>query len=81
MIAFPDRSELLAELEVFTSYFTYTAAPDYSLQVAQQSAIHALCLVTHDLTPGLIRYLTQPSIYYSYDPDFVKGGYFGPYFP
>ena len=67
MIAFPDHSELLAELEVFTSYFTYTAAPDYSLQVAQQSAIHALCLVTQDLSPELIHCLRQPSICYNYD--------------
>ena len=81
MIAVPDYPDLKAELDVFKSGYTYDESADFSLQVAQQSAIDALCLVTHDITPGLIRYLTQPSIYYSYDPDFVKGGYFGPYFP
>jgi predicted phage terminase large subunit-like protein len=80
-ITVPGYPELTAELDVFKSAPTYDESADYGLQVAQQSAIDALCLVTHDLTPGLIRYLTQPSIYYSYDPDFVKGGYFGPYFP
>jgi hypothetical protein len=38
---------------------------------AEQSGIHALCLVTYDLTPELIDDLRQPSIYYSYDPDLV----------
>jgi hypothetical protein len=43
---------------------------DYSLQAAQQSAIRALCLVTHDISPGLIRYRRQQSMYY-YDRDLV----------
>ena len=69
MIAVPDYPDLKAELDVFKSGYTYDESADFSLQVAQQSAIDALCLVTHDITPGLIRYLTQPSGYYSFDPD------------
>ncbi len=77
MISFPQHPGLLAEIEVFKSAFTFDESPDYSLQIAQQSAIHALCLVTHDLSPEEVDYRYRPSIYYSYDPDFVKGGYFG----
>jgi len=62
-------SELQAELDVFKSDLTLDESADYSLQVAQQSGIHALCLVTYDLTPELIDDLRQPSIYYSYDPE------------
>lgn len=63
---FPD---LQAELDVFKSDLTFDESADYSLQVAQQSGIHALCLATYDLTPELIDDLRQPSIYYSYDPE------------
>jgi hypothetical protein len=58
----------LAELLVFKSAFTCDESPDYSLQIAQQSAIHAMCLVTLDLSPKEVDYFTRPSIYYSYDP-------------
>jgi len=71
-ITVPAYPELIAELDVFKSASTYDDSADFSLQVAQQSAIDALCLATHDLTPGLIRYLTQPSVYYSYDPDLFR---------
>jgi hypothetical protein len=64
---FPD---LQAELDVFKSDLTFDESADYSLQVAQQSGAHALCLVTYDLTPELIDDLRQLSIYYNYDPDF-----------
>jgi predicted phage terminase large subunit-like protein len=69
MVTFPQHPQLLAELEVFKSEFTWTESPDYTLQIAAQSAISAMCLVTYDLSPELIKYQTQPSIYYSYDPD------------
>jgi hypothetical protein len=59
--------ELQAELDVFKSGFTFDESADYGLQVARQSGIHALCLVTHDLSPELIYSRRQPSVYYSYD--------------
>ncbi|MGB9371391.1 MAG: hypothetical protein WCB79_05620 [Halobacteriota archaeon] len=52
---------------MFKSGFTFDERADYSLQVAQQSGIHVLCLVTHDLSAEPIHYRRQPSIYYSYD--------------
>ena len=69
MITVSGLSELQAELDVFKSGLTFDESADYSLQVAQQSGIHALCLVAYDLTPGLIDDLRQPSIHYSYDPE------------
>jgi hypothetical protein len=63
----PSEASHQAELDVFKSGFTYDESADYSLQGAQQSAIRALCLVTHDISPGLIRYRRQQSVYYSYD--------------
>ena len=51
MITVSGFSELQAELDVFKSGLTLDGSADYSLQVAQQSGIHALCLVTYDLTP------------------------------
>jgi hypothetical protein len=63
---FPD---LQAEPDVFKSGLTLDESADYSLQVAQQSGIHALCLVAYDLTSELIDDLRQPSITYSYDPE------------
>ena len=68
-ITVPAYPELQAELDVFKSAPTYDESADYSRQVAQQSGIDALCLATYDLTPGLVRYMTEPDIYYSYDPD------------
>lgn len=76
IISFPQHPGLLAEIDVFKSAFTYDESPDYSLQIAQQSAIHALCLVTYDLSPEEVEYYNRPSIYYSYDWRLVKGGYF-----
>jgi hypothetical protein len=43
----------MAELSVFKSAFAYDEKPDYSLQIAQQSGINALCLLTHDLDPTI----------------------------
>jgi predicted phage terminase large subunit-like protein len=51
IISFPHNLELIAELDVFKSGFTYSGAPDYTTQIAQQSGIHALCLVTSDVDP------------------------------
>jgi hypothetical protein len=62
----------MAELGVFKSDFTYGEAPDYSLQVAQQSGILALCLVTYDVAPEAP---TMPiEVYYSYDFDLLRYG-------
>ena len=52
---------------MFKSGFAFDESADYSLQAAQQSGIHALCLVTHDLSAEPIHCRRQPSIYYSYD--------------
>ena len=73
MITIPDYPELIAELDVFKSGFTYDQSADYTLQVAQQSGIDALCLVTNDLTPTEVRYMTEPDVYYSYDRDLFRG--------
>jgi predicted phage terminase large subunit-like protein len=67
LITIPEYPELIAELSVFKSAYTYHEKPDYSLQTAQQSGIDALCLVTHDVDPTPLKW--EPNIYYSYDPD------------
>ena len=74
-ITIPDYPELQAELDVFKSDFTLDGSADYSLQVAQQSGIQALCLVTYDLGAELI-YRRQPSIYFSYDRDLMGDMHF-----
>jgi predicted phage terminase large subunit-like protein len=62
VISYPRYSDLIAELEVFKSDFTFSGAPDYSTQTAQQSGIHGLCLVTYDVD-------AEPfvDVYYSYE--------------
>jgi predicted phage terminase large subunit-like protein len=70
-VSFPHEPDLLAELEVFRSDFTLDESPAYTLQIGAQSAIHALCLVTYDLSPEVVKQTFQPSIYYSYDPDMI----------
>ena len=67
MITIPDYRLLQAELDVFKSGITFDGSADYSLQVAQQSGIHALCLVTHDLSPEEVYYRRRPSVHYDYD--------------
>jgi len=74
-ITYPDYPELIAELDVFKSDFTYGEAPDYSLQVAQQSGILALCLVTYDVDPEALS-MSYEEVYYSYYPDLIR--YWGP---
>ena len=67
LITIPEYPELMAELSVFKSAFTYDEKPDYSLQTAQQSGIDALCLVTYDVDPTPCK--CELDIYYSFDPD------------
>jgi hypothetical protein len=74
-ITYPDYSELMAELDVFKSDFTYGEASDYSMQVAQQSAIHALCLVTYDVDPE--EFNTPIEVFYSHDYDRFLYGHSG----
>ena len=66
VISYPRYPNLIAELDVFKSDFTFSGAPDYSLQTAQQSGIRALCLVTYDVDP-------EPfvDVFYSYDRDLI----------
>ena len=66
LITIPEYPELMAELSVFKSAFTYNETPDYSLQTAQQSGIDALCLVIHDADPTMWDYASD--IFYSFDP-------------
>jgi hypothetical protein len=73
MITIPDYHLLQAELDVFKSGITFDGSADYSAQVAQQSGIHALCLVTHDIGAALIHFSSQPSIYFGYDRDLIGG--------
>jgi len=51
VISYPPCPELIAELDVFKSELTFSGVPDFSLQVAQQSAVQALCLATYDYEP------------------------------
>jgi predicted phage terminase large subunit-like protein len=62
LIDVPEYPELMAELNVFRSADTFDETPDYTLQVAQQSGIHGLCLVTYDVD-------AEPfvDVYYSYE--------------
>jgi predicted phage terminase large subunit-like protein len=68
IISFPHNLELIAELEVFKSDFTYSGAPDYTTQIAQQSGIHALCLVTSDVNPEQ-DYSPHEKVWYHYYPE------------
>jgi hypothetical protein len=74
-ITYPDYPELMAELDVFKSDFTYGESPDYSLQVAQQSGILALCLVTYDVDPE--EFNTPIEVFYSHDYDRFLYGHSG----
>ena len=68
IISYPHDPELIAELDVFKSDFTYSGAPEYGLQIAQQSGIHALCLVTHDVDPEQDR-TPYENVWYNYYPE------------
>ncbi|MEI7827693.1 MAG: phage terminase large subunit [Euryarchaeota archaeon] len=67
VISYPYIPALIAELEVFKSDFTFDSVPDYSLQTAQQSGIHALCLVTYRVDPQ--RLSVSSGDVYGFDDD------------
>lgn len=67
VISYPDCSEIIAELDVFKSDFTFNGVPDYNLQVAQQSAIEALCLATYNVDPE--EPIPSDLVHYNYDRD------------
>ena len=69
-ISYPYVPELIAELDVFKSDFTYSGAPEYGLQIAQQSGIHALCLVTYDVDPEPVSNPCR-NVFYHYYPDLL----------
>jgi hypothetical protein len=77
LVDIPEYPELMAELSVFKSAFTYNEKPDYSLQVAQQSGLNALCLVTYDLDPTMWEY--HLDIYYGFDEDRLDPSQWFPY--
>jgi predicted phage terminase large subunit-like protein len=77
LVTIPEFPELMAELSVFTSAFTYNERPDYSLQTAQQSGIDALCLVTYDVDPP--PWKCELGIFYSYDPERLDPSRWFPY--
>ena len=68
IISFPNNPELIAELDVFKSDFTFSGVPDYTTQIAQQSGIHALCLVTFEVDPEE-SYDLYENIWYHYVPE------------
>ena len=70
VISYPRYPELRAELDVFKSDFTFSGAPDYGLQIAQQSGIIALCLITYDVPPEAP--YPFENVYYSYYPDLIE---------
>jgi hypothetical protein len=51
VISYLHYPDLIAEFDVFKSDFTFSGAPDYTTQTAQQSGIHGLCLVIYDVDP------------------------------
>ncbi|MGP8133713.1 MAG: hypothetical protein ACLQAL_05535 [Halobacteriota archaeon] len=57
----PDNPDLIAELEAFHSEPKFDKSADYTAQIARQSGVHALCLVTHDLSS--VRSEFRPSVY------------------
>jgi len=59
LVSYPYYPALIAELDVFKSDFSLSGVPQYSMQIAQQSGIHALCLVTYDADP-------EPPVQYEY---------------
>jgi predicted phage terminase large subunit-like protein len=69
VIDIPEYPELMAELNVFRSEFTFDEAPDYTTQIAQQSAINALALCTYDLDPTMWEY--HPDIWAPFEFDIV----------
>jgi predicted phage terminase large subunit-like protein len=77
LIDVPEYPELMAELNVFRSEDTFDETPDYTTQIAQQSAINALALCTYDLDPTMWEY--KPDIYYGFDEDRLDPSQWFPY--
>jgi len=65
LIRVPGYPELIAEMNVFGSEFTFDESPDYTMQTAQQSGIRALALCTYNLDPTMWEY--HPRIYANFD--------------
>ncbi len=63
----PGRSGTHRELAVFKSDPTFSGTPDHSLQVGQDTAIRALCLVTYDVSAEEDDWMWG-GVYYNYDP-------------
>jgi hypothetical protein len=70
VVDLPNNPELMAELEAFHSEPTFDDSADYTAQIAQQSGVHALCLVTQDLSSTQAEFV--PSVYCSFDPDQIE---------
>ncbi len=66
----PNNPELMAELEAFHSEPTFDESADYTAQIARQSGVHALCLVTHDLSFTQSEF--RPTVYCNFDPDQIE---------
>ncbi|MGZ4951491.1 MAG: phage terminase large subunit [Halobacteriota archaeon] len=73
IISYPNNPELIAELEVFKSDLTLGGVPDYTAQIAQQSGIHALCLVTFEVNPEQA-FPPRANVFYHYVPEQLYGG-------
>ena len=71
IVDLPNNPELMAELEVFHSEPTFDESADYTAQIARQSGVHALCLVTHDLSSTRSQF-RQPTVYRSFDRDQIE---------
>jgi hypothetical protein len=70
LVSYPYYPALIAELDVFKSDFSLSGVPQYSMQIAQQSGIHALCLVTYDVDPELVC-SPYDNVFYHYYPDLL----------
>jgi predicted phage terminase large subunit-like protein len=68
IISYPYDPELIAELDVFKSDLTFSGTPEYGLQIAQQSGIHALCLVIRDVDPEQ-DWDQYENVWYNYYPE------------
>jgi predicted phage terminase large subunit-like protein len=77
LIDVPEYPELMSELNVFRSEDTFDETPDYTTQIAQQSAINALALCTYDLDPTMWEY--KPDIYCGFDEDRLDPSQWFPY--
>jgi predicted phage terminase large subunit-like protein len=70
LVDLPNNPELMAELEAFHSEPTFDESADYTAQIARQSGVRALCLVTHDLSFTQSEF--RPTVYCSFDEDQIE---------